>query len=79
MIRELEFLRPLTLSLITNRRGENRPWGLAGGEPGAAGRNTLLRPAGSPTPLPAAITIEVAPGERLRLETPGGGGWGAAQ
>ncbi len=79
LIRELEFLRPLTLSLITNRRGENRPWGLAGGEPGAAGRNTLLRPAGSPTPLPAALTIEVAPGERLRLETPGGGGWGAAQ
>jgi len=79
LIRELEFLRPLTLSLITNRRGDHRPWGLAGGEPGTAGRNTLLGPDGSATPLPAATTIDVAPGERLRLETPGGGGWGAPQ
>ncbi len=79
LIRELEFLRPLTLSLITNRRGDNRPWGMNGGQPGAAGRNTLIRANGSVTPLAAATTIEVEPGDRLRLETPGGGGWGAPQ
>lgn len=77
LVRELEFLRPLTLSLITNRRGENRPWGQAGGEPGGPGCNTLLRPDGSVLPLAAATTLDVAPGERLRLETPGGGGWGS--
>lgn len=77
LIRELEFLRPLTLSLITNRRGQNRPWGQAGGEAGAAGCNTLVHPDGSVMLLPAATTIDVAPGDRLRLETPGGGGWGS--
>jgi 5-oxoprolinase (ATP-hydrolysing) len=70
--RELEFLRALEVSLVSERRA-CRPFGLAGGEPGAAGRNLL-----NGHELPAKVTIGVRPGDRLRLETPGGGGYGPA-
>lgn len=78
LVREIEFLRPLTLSLITNRRGSQRPWGVAGGEPGASGRNLLTRADGAAEELPAAVTLAVQAHDRLRIETPGGGGWGRA-
>ena len=76
MVRELEFLAPLSVSLLTNRR-LTAPYGAAGGKPGQPGRN-LLRRSGETvfTDLPPAGTIEVHPGDILRLETPGGGGWG---
>jgi N-methylhydantoinase B len=70
VIRELEALAPLTYSLITERR-RHAPPGAAGGEPGATGRNLL-----DGVELPAKATGELAPGQRLRLETPGGGGHG---
>ncbi len=75
MVRELEFLAPLSVSLLTNRR-LTAPYGAAGGQPGQPGRN-LLRRSGETnfTDLPPAGTIEVQPGDILRLETPGGGGW----
>jgi len=76
LIREIEFLRPLTLSLITNRRGTHQPWGLHGGQAGAAGRNLLIHAAGHAEDLPAAVTIQVDAGDRLSIQTPGGGGWG---
>jgi 5-oxoprolinase (ATP-hydrolysing) len=76
MIRELEFLRPLSVSLITGRRTTG-PYGIDGGEAGAAGRNQLVR-GGQITDLPPAVTIKVAPGDRLIIQTPGGGGWGKA-
>ena len=41
VVRRMEFLRPLTLSLLTQRRGPHPPYGMAGGEPGALGRNRL--------------------------------------
>lgn len=71
LIREYEFLRPVRYTLLTERRN-HAPWGLAGGEPGAPGRNCL-----NDTLLPPKSTGEAAAGDRLRLETPGGGGWGA--
>ncbi|WP_182866180.1 hydantoinase B/oxoprolinase family protein [Rhodopirellula sp. JC639] len=75
LVREFEFLRPLTVSLITSRR-TTAPYGVFGGGAGLPGRNRLI-PAGQPAvDLPAATTIEVGPGDRLRIETPGGGGWG---
>ena len=76
MVRELEFLAPLSVSLLTNRR-TTAPYGAAGGQPGQPGRN-LLRRSGEPIfhDLPPSGTMEVQPGDRLRLETPGGGGWG---
>lgn len=78
MVRELEFLAPVTVSLLTSHR-RTRPAGLAGGKPGAAGRN-LLRRNGQPTwtELPPTTGFAAEPGDRLRLETPGGGGWGDA-
>lgn len=74
--REIEFLAPATLSLIGERR-RNRPWGLAGGEPGACGEDWLIRSGAAPERLPGKVTLEVAPGDRLVVRTPGGGGWGS--
>jgi 5-oxoprolinase (ATP-hydrolysing) len=76
IVRELEFLRPLTVSLLTQRRGEYAPFGLAGGEPGARGENRLVRVDGSSDLLPGCSQLNVQPGDRLIVQTPGGGGWG---
>jgi N-methylhydantoinase B len=76
LVREVEFLLPATMSLISDRR-ITAPYGLRGGSPGACGRNTLITPAGEEQILPGKITVEVAAGTVLRIETPGGGGWGA--
>ncbi len=76
-VRRIEFLEPLDVSLVTSRRGPYRPYALHGGEPGALGRNTLLRADGSREPLPSQAQFRVMPGDQLLLETPGGGGWGA--
>lgn len=70
--REYEFLEPLTVSLLTERR-TTAPFGLAGGEPGALGRNLH-----NGRELPGHAVFQVAAGDRLRIETPGGGGYGAA-
>ena len=78
--RELEMLETATVSLITERRS-SRPWGLEGGEPGAVGENWLV-PAGDESRaerLPDKCTITVRAGDVIRLLTPGGGGWGAAE
>ncbi|HZQ34456.1 MAG TPA: hydantoinase B/oxoprolinase family protein [Dehalococcoidia bacterium] len=73
--REYEFTGPATCTLMTDRR-RTRPYGLRGGEPGAPGVNTLQ--AAATRRLPAKTTFQVTPGERLIVETPGGGGWGEA-
>lgn len=75
MLREVEFRQPMTVSLLTSRRTK-RPYGILGGKPGAAGKNVLLRDH-SDHILPGSCEIEVQTGDRLRIETPGGGGWGA--
>ncbi len=77
-LRELEFLRPLTVSLISQRRGPHLPYGVAGGESGALGRNRLIRVDGTTVELPGIIQLSVEPGEVLIIETPGGGGYGNA-
>ena len=75
MVREIEFLAPLDVSLLTSRR-TTTPYGAHGGESGASGRNRLRR-AGEKefADLPASLQIRVGEGDVLRLETPGGGGW----
>jgi 5-oxoprolinase (ATP-hydrolysing) len=78
IVRELEFLRPLTVSVLSQRRGPYAPYGSAGGGPGELGRNTLVRSDGSVEQLPALAQIQVSPGDVLIVETPGGGGWGAS-
>jgi N-methylhydantoinase B len=70
VVRELEALDQMRYSLITERRGHAPP-GADGGEDGAPGRNLL-----NGHELPAKATGTLSPGDRLRLETPGGGGYG---
>jgi len=75
--RDLEVLEDVTLSLVTERR-VSRPWGLAGGEPGAPGENWLLPQSDESRaePLPDKCTVRLKAGDVLRMLTPGGGGWG---
>ena len=76
VIRELEFLEPLDVSILSQRR-TTAPYGLRGGENGLSGRN-LLRRYGSDKQevLPPIAYVAVQAGDRLIIETPGGGGWG---
>ena len=74
LIREIELLGDAQVTLLADRR-KTRPWGLAGGEPGAAGSSTLIHD-DSEEPLPGKCTREVAAGTRLRIESPGAGAWG---
>ena len=75
IIREFEFLKPLVVSLITSRR-TRPPYGASGGEAGRCGENVLIQ-AGEAIPLPSTATLDVQPGERLIIRSPGGGGWGS--
>jgi N-methylhydantoinase B len=70
VVRELEALDAMRYSLITERR-RHAPPGAEGGEPGAPGRNML-----NGEELPPKASGSLRPGDRLRIETPGGGGYG---
>jgi len=76
LVREYEVLADCTATVLSDRR-VHAPWGAAGGGPGALGRNTLMR-GGQEQTLPGKITLQLEPGDRLRIETPGGGGYGAS-
>ncbi|MCK9486885.1 MAG: hydantoinase B/oxoprolinase family protein [Dehalococcoidia bacterium] len=78
LVREYLFHDRATVTLVTERR-ELRPWGVAGGAPGSVGRNTLIRADGSRHDVGARAQLQVEPGDRVRVETPGGGGWGALE
>ena len=75
VVRELEFLAPAQVTLITERR-TTRPYGLAGGGAAQAGRNVLDRD-GAEHEIGAKAELNAREGDRLRIETPGGGAWGA--
>src|SRR5579872_1898299 len=74
IIREYEFLADAEVTILSDRR-ERGPYGLAGGKPGKPGR-IQLRHAGKMRQIPAKSKFEVQAGDVLRIETPGGGGWG---
>ncbi len=82
VVRELQALKDMTFSLIAERR-RHAPRGAHGGQPGEPGRDTLIGidtpkgTCGEPTRLPAKTTGRLQAGERLRIETPGGGGYGS--
>tara|TARA_R110002072_G_scaffold243821_2_gene403092 strand:- start:72738 stop:76577 length:3840 start_codon:yes stop_codon:yes gene_type:complete len=77
ILRRIEFLKPLTVSLLTERRGDYAPFGLEGGCSGAVGQNRLRRAgAESEVELPGKVQLEVSVGDILTIETPGGGGFG---
>lgn len=84
MIRRFEFLRPLTVSLLTNRRDRkeetkntsaNMPWGIDGGGPGALGENRWFPVNGEVILLPASCEVQVWPNDQIEIRTPGGGAW----
>jgi N-methylhydantoinase B/oxoprolinase/acetone carboxylase alpha subunit len=68
----------MTVSLLTERRS-TQPEGLHGGESGKSGKQTRIQPGGGGEILPSAITYQALAGEILKIETPGGGGWGGAR
>jgi len=72
LVREFQFLAPASVSLLTERRS-HAPWGGDGGESGKRGRNLL-----NDRELPGKVELAVAAGDRVCIETPGGGGWGSA-
>jgi N-methylhydantoinase B len=76
LIREIEMLTPVQLTLLADRR-QFRPYGLEGGEEGAAGSAWIVK-AGSreETRLPGKCSLQLDAGDTVRIETPGGGGWG---
>ena len=76
LVRGYRFASPVTVSLLGERR-RTAPFGLAGGSPGAAGRNRVVRAGGRATEVPGHATLELAEGDELWIETPGGGGYGA--
>jgi N-methylhydantoinase B len=76
LVREIEFLCPATVTILSERR-RTAPYGMAGGQPGAPGRNVLTR-AGVEEDLPGKAEVRVSAGDILSLRTPGGGGWGPA-
>jgi 5-oxoprolinase (ATP-hydrolysing) len=76
VVREVEFLRPLQGSLITSRRVGRPPYGLRGGQPGSLGANLLIHRDGSHEILGSTVQLDLHQGDRLRIETPGGGGFG---
>jgi N-methylhydantoinase B len=77
IVREVEALEPMSFSLLTERRRAAPP-GAAGGEPGARGRNALLRGGRDAVGLPSKAQGHLEAGDRLRIETPGGGGYGSS-
>lgn len=77
VVRETVFLEPMSLSVLTQHRVTG-PYGVKGGEPGLPGRQRLLRTTDEVVKLSSVDGCDVRPGDRLVLETPGGGGWGKA-
>lgn len=76
LVRGYAFLEPVTVSVLSERRAV-APFGLAGGEAGAPGRNRVERRDGRMEELPGHATTQLEAGDRLWIETPGGGGYGA--
>ena len=75
IVREIEVLTDCEVTLLADRRSRG-PWGLARGASGAPGKALITRQNGSIEPMPAKFSARLRPGERIKIETPGGGGWG---
>ena len=78
VIREIEPLRPLVMSILSERRTLH-PYGMAGGSPAMCGRNLLVKSDGLIMNIGGKCSTIIDAGDRLRIETPGGGGFGSAQ
>jgi 5-oxoprolinase (ATP-hydrolysing) len=76
-VRKVRFLEPMTAAILSNNR-IHAPFGMAGGGPGALGRNTVLRADGRTEELGHIGKTDMRPGDVFIIETPGGGGYGPA-
>jgi 5-oxoprolinase (ATP-hydrolysing) len=77
-VRVIRALEPMEAGILANRR-RVPPFGLAGGAPGAVGRNRIERGDGRVEHLPATAAVTLEEGDRFVIETPGGGGYGKAE
>ncbi len=75
IVREIEVLTDAEVTLLADRRLHG-PWGLAGGSDGSAGNASVLRSNGSLEKLLGKANVRLRSGDRIRVESPGGGGWG---
>jgi len=75
IVREIEVLSDAEVTLLADRRIRG-PYGLSGGHPGAPGKAKIIRLDGSVEKLPGKFNVRLRKGERIRIESPGGGGWG---
>jgi N-methylhydantoinase B len=76
IVREIEALTDCEVTLLADRRSRG-PWGLAGGGDGAPGTASVIRSNGTLEKMPGKFSTRLRAGERIRIESPGGGGWGA--
>jgi 5-oxoprolinase (ATP-hydrolysing) len=76
-VRKVRFLEPMTAAILSNNR-IFAPFGMAGGEPGAKGRNLVLRADGRVEELGHIGKVDMQTGDMFIVETPGGGGYGEA-
>ena len=75
IVREVELLADSEVTLLADRRSRG-PYGLQGGSDGAAGRTEVVHHDGGLEALPGKTSVRLKKGERVRIESPGGGGWG---
>jgi len=77
IVREVEVLTDTEVTVLADRR-KTAPYGLKGGESGKPGRTVVIRDDGTRADLPGKTSVRLRRGERVRIESPGGGGWGKA-
>jgi N-methylhydantoinase B len=78
IVREIEVLTDAQVTLLADRRSRG-PYGLAGGTDGAPGRTIIIRRDGSEENIPGKTSVRLRSAERIRVESPGGGGWGQSE
>jgi 5-oxoprolinase (ATP-hydrolysing) len=76
--REIEFLAPVKLSILSQHR-QQAPYGMKGGDTGKTGEQYLVRQSGEIEPLEGIAGANLYPHDRLVIKTPGGGGWGKTE
>jgi N-methylhydantoinase B len=77
IVREIEVLTECEVTLLSERR-VLAPWGLSGGGDGSPGKTSVIRNGGSVETMPGKFSTRLRKGDRIRIESPGGGGWGLA-
>ncbi len=77
IVREIEVLTDCEVTLLADRRTRG-PWGLSGGDTGSPGKTSVISSSGSVEEMPGKFSTRLRKNERVRIESPGSGGWGRA-